>query len=682
MAMKKNNSRAIFKYYTGNAMLNNALMAIEALCKLKNISKITPDVLLKLYIDKKLLKLNKRLKSYTMLFTNNGPLHNDKLRGDKIFDSLFKTIMSNVETEGGSICEISGLRFNTPFNIVYEKALRRIGMSEKEIKNRDTQISRIWLPLIGSLGSDAQALPLAKFTIQIHPICIAIIQFLPLSSLLYKGGILLVDSSNFEFARQFVADNTKEVAKKIEISRSTQPIDNIRHFSKGHYLLKAIEILEEKKGFEEVYSDLNLWSFSNSGTGASCEIERVPNSLIQKLIQLNEVSPKVRNEIKNILNNEYKAFSFLNALEDNAEWALLYPNVSGSGKKKVIYKGVSPAFMEAFFKVTGNNKQTAYARYIAYLIDKYKSKSFEKYLSGISAWEQKEYRIDLYAVLVEATRNQEWSMYHQFQIIDDQDQLPVKNTYFKLHKIIHYYYLHQYHSKQIPEAKNKTTNVKNVCEWLISLIQKDSQKLKYITDLTNIKDYRKVIYTNLIIRSFESLNLEIQTICIALYDNGFSLSKNGINELLRIYFSQPKQEIYDIRTLNISPELFTFNTGAIKWCTDIKSFSKDYLAYYFDKYKSSEEGKKPYKKFLRLALDISMQTNEFLYWFSEALENTNDFLKTQNNKKINKWSESLLYSPGGDPALSFAKCALKFSLLKEYQTAIESNHAILTLKLK
>ena len=40
----------------------------------------------------------------------------------------------------------------------------------------------------------------------------------------------------------------------------------------------------EEKEMEEEYSDLNLWSFSNSGTGASCEIDRVPNELIKKLI--------------------------------------------------------------------------------------------------------------------------------------------------------------------------------------------------------------------------------------------------------------------------------------------------------------------------------------------------------------------------------------------------------------
>lgn len=40
-------------------MLNNALMTIEALGNFKTVSEITPDVLLQLYKDKELLKMNK-----------------------------------------------------------------------------------------------------------------------------------------------------------------------------------------------------------------------------------------------------------------------------------------------------------------------------------------------------------------------------------------------------------------------------------------------------------------------------------------------------------------------------------------------------------------------------------------------------------------------------------------------
>jgi hypothetical protein len=127
----------IFETYTGNAILNNALMTIEALGNLKKVSEISPDILLQLYNDKGLLKVNKRLKSYTMVFTKNGPLHNDKANGDKTYDALFKTIISSFENAGDKLCEISGLKFNTSFNVVFERALKSMGISEQEIKKKE-----------------------------------------------------------------------------------------------------------------------------------------------------------------------------------------------------------------------------------------------------------------------------------------------------------------------------------------------------------------------------------------------------------------------------------------------------------------------------------------------------------------------------------------------------------------
>lgn len=665
----------IFETYTGNAMLNNALMTIEALGNLKNVSEVTPDILLLLYNEKGLLKLNKRLKSYTMLFTKNGPLHNDKTIGDKTYDALFKTIIRNFENKGDKVCEISGLKFNITFNTVFEKALEGIGVPENKIKKKDTNLSRTWFPLIGSLGSDAQALPQAKFTIQIHPICIAILQFLPLSSLLYKRRILLVDSSNFEFSREFVAKNQKELNKRIQTTKSTDSVENVKDFSKGNYLLKAIKILEDKN-FEETYSDLNLWSFSNAGTGPSCEIDRVPNGLIQKLINLKKYSPDVRKELEGILGNNESAYSFLNALEDNVEWLKLYPNVFGSGKKKVNYEGVSVLFLEAYFKETGNAKKTEYAKYIACLIDKYKSKSFDKYLSDTSAWDEKDYRIDLYAVLVEAAINGEWSLHHQLQIIDNPEQAPVRNTFYNIHKLTHFYYQKKVYSNQIPALQNINSNAKAICEWMIALIQKDENNARLIKELTIAQNYISVGYTGLLLRSFESPDLDLIKIAKTLYNEDFFLTKNSLNELLRIFFCQPEQESFKTQNIKL-PKEFVLNKAADRWFADFNIFSEDYQNYYFNKYANRETGKQPYGKFLRIIQDISMETSDFLYWFKEATERTNEFLSIKNEKVKDVWSDSLLYNPQGEFAISFAKFAIKFSLLKQYQYSLSQQNNIL-----
>ncbi|MDX5478890.1 MAG: hypothetical protein LPJ98_10580, partial [Cyclobacteriaceae bacterium] len=270
----------IFNTYTGNAMLNNALMTIEALGNLKSVSEITTNLLLRLYTEKGLLSLNKRMKSYYMLFLNN-PLINKPGIGEDIYDQLILSILNCSDFEGQNTCELTGLQFEKTFESYYEdiiedqkSKLAKIITDKKQLQKEyvkldktDLTINRAWFPLIGGLGSDAQALPQAKFAVQIHPICVAIMQFLPMSALIYKGGILLIDSSNFEFIRSFIGSNVKEVEKRIQTTSSSNSIENIKDLAKGNYLLRAIDILEEKE-IEDEYSDLNLWSFSNSGTGA------------------------------------------------------------------------------------------------------------------------------------------------------------------------------------------------------------------------------------------------------------------------------------------------------------------------------------------------------------------------------------------------------------------------------
>ena len=103
-----------------------------------------------------------------------------------------ESIIDGFENEGENVCELSGMRFNKKFETYYAETLQRIGYPADKIVGKDKTINRCWFPLIGGLGSDAQALPQAMRAIQIHPIWVVVMQFLPLSAVIFKGGILLV----------------------------------------------------------------------------------------------------------------------------------------------------------------------------------------------------------------------------------------------------------------------------------------------------------------------------------------------------------------------------------------------------------------------------------------------------------------------------------------------------------
>lgn len=681
----------IFKTYTGNAMLNNALMTIESLAKLKTVSEITPDTLKELYEKVNLRIINKRLKSYTMVFSLNNPLVNPAKKqnngGENTYHHLLNAIINGFENEGQHVCEISGLRFDKTFEDFYKEEIERQkkilvkeNRDEKQLKkelknleNTDITLNRSWFPLIGGLGSDAQALPQAKFTVQIHPICIPILQFLPLSALLYKGGILLVDSSNFELTRTMVDRNTKILSEKIQLVSVTESIENVRNYAKGDYLIRVLDILTEKEDLEETYSDLNMWSFSNSGTGASCEIDRVPNSLIRKLQHLYNDS-KISNELKSILSRNESAFSFIESVEDNKDWFLLYPNVFGSGKKRVEYEGVSTDFLEAYYKVINNSKSISYAKYIAGLIDKYKSKAFEKFLSKTDAWNDSEYRIELHKVLIAATEKGEWSLEHQVQILDDNNQIPVKNYFYQLHKLIHYYYQKKIFSNDLPIARVTNTRVFNACKWLISIVQNDSKNSKTISDLTNANEYLKVGYNRMIIDALENEAIVLENVIETLYDEDFNYSRFGLNELLRIFFTQTEQENF---TTNIWDSELKENSLIQNWIKNIKEFTEDYRDYYCEKYRHSETLEVPVNKFVKTVQFIINEHAGFYTLLSEAIHNTNQYLNENKLFAEDKWSpDALLCNPLGIYSTSISKLAIKFLL--KIQSIKLQNEKVLT----
>ncbi|AYO58298.1 hypothetical protein CO230_09325 [Chryseobacterium sp. 6424] len=671
-------------------MLNNALMTIEALAKLKSVSEVSPLVLKQLCNSVDLKEINKRLKSYTMIFSLNNPLVNPAKKannaGENTYHHLLNAIMDGFESDGERVCEISGLRFNKSFQDFYKEEIERqkkilvatsrdakqLNKELKNIENTDTSLNRSWFPLIGGLGSDAQALPQAKYPIQIHPICIAILQFLPLSALLYKGGILLVDSSNFELSREMIAQSVKTVSEKIQGASSAESIENIRDFAKGDYLLKALAILTEKEDLEETYSDLNLWSFSNSGTGASCEIDRVPNALIRKLQRLIR-NPSISPELKGILSRNESAYSFIESLGGSKDWFLLYPNVFGSGKKKVEYEGVSPGFIEVYYEEIGKANLIPTAKYIARLIKKYKSKSFEKLLEKTDAWNDSEYKIELFKVLVKATENHEWSLEQQIAILDHKNELPIKNNFYQYQKLIHYFTQKEVTSKEIPNINIEYSKVFEACKWIVSLIQKD-EKVNTITfNLTNPNENQKVGFSRIILDALNYTEITLEEIVEIFYDEDYNFKKYGLNELLRIFFSQSDQqsfEFHNLRNLSITADIFQ------RWLNRIREFATDYQTYFYANNFNFETGKPSYKKFERTINSLVTENDNFYALLTEIIYNTNQHLKEMEQTKEDKWSiEDLMTNPLGNSNRNICILAIKF-LLK--QTSVQSSKELLT----
>lgn len=663
----------MFKYYTGNAMLNNALMTIESLADLSDVSKITSNILKELYQSVDLPSINKRLKSYTMVFSLNNPLVNPAKKagnaGERTYDALMTAIMNSFENQGEHVCEISGLRFNKTFEGFYQdvlenqkQELRVIISDPKELKKEidkidrtDTSLNRTWFPLIGSLGSDAQALPQAKHTIQIHPICIVILQFLPLAAVLYKGGVLLVDSSNFELSKEMISTNVRAVREKIQFYSADKSVENIRDFNKGNYLLRALGILAEKEQFDETYSDLNLWSFSNSGTGASCEIDRVPNKLIRNLQKLhrNEI---ISEELKSVLSSD-QMYKFLESLEDGKEWYGLYPAVFGSGKKRVEYEGMSPDFLEAYFDAIQSTKSICYGKYIAWLVDKYKNKNTEKLLQKTDGWSEPDFRIELYRILVQATKESSWSFENQIDILDNPDILPARNSFYHLHRLIHFYNYKNILLSDLPAASSDNNTTSKAAKLLIAIIQSSSEKNRLLKSLLSDTDYRTTSFEGMIINAAGENELQLENIIEIFYDDEFRFSNYGMVELLRIYFFQPNQEQL---SLELWDSYLNYSTLFQQWKSKLSEFVNDYQQYYFNRYQNVEKQKQPIAKFSRVIATITHPRENFTGLLREAIYNTNQYFIDEKLSTGEKWTiEDLLTNPFGESSPGMSRLAIK-----------------------
>lgn len=640
----------IFKNYTGNPFLNNALQTIEALDGLNQVSDITTKILLDIYNKYKIWDLFKRMKSYSMLFSRNGPLLNDKDFGDNIFKGIIEYTLENFENEGQYQCEISGLRFNTPFSMIYEKVLYNIEYPVTKIRGKDKTINRCWFPLTGALGSDAQALPQAKFEIMIHPICMVVIQFLPFSSLLYKGGILLIDSIDFDFTKDYIDDNVKRVLQRIEITPANKSVENIRDFAKGDYILKALKIYSDKKNNYDGNSDLNLWCFTNSGTGASCYIDRIPNQLFKTIFEF-YIKSKTQKDLIRFLKSNLTD-SFLDSLIEKRDFWGLYPRKV----KNKATEGVGVPFYDAYQTAIGKDQQLLYAKYIAYLIneDQVKSKSDLKLLENFDSYKESEYNNMIYSILLRATQNGKWSLYNHLEILDQTNDKIIKDWNYGIHKAIQFYYHKKAFEKTCPIPK--PTKLTPIISTIIHLIEKDKDKDKNIKRLQHTQDYQTFNINGAFNRN--SSKIHLSNILEYTYKD-YRPNRKGLNRLLHIFYSQPSHDYhYEDNFIKI------FNDESNVEQNVYEKFVKVFQSYYLEKYNNDTA---KYKQ--HILKSFPKKATNYRIWILDIINKMEQFYKHKpnfNKQQLKYFEENLFYSPDGEFNLTFSRFAVQFLLNQQF----------------
>ena len=228
---------------------------------------------------------NERLKCFTMVFGTNGPLTQPAYKkvgkNKAVYLGILRRVLDAAESEGskGHRCDLTGIRTNLDFHQVCAEALHDAGLEVPDQK----WLGRDWIPLGGSLGNDAQALPSASRPLRVSALALFAMQYIPLGTFLFKGKLVFVTSQT---ANQLSQALTRAVVTQ---NQERLALGEIQILGKGSgtgiildLLLHHFESLHDaiKEDSLPARTELVLWLFSNSGTGADCSVERVPESAL------------------------------------------------------------------------------------------------------------------------------------------------------------------------------------------------------------------------------------------------------------------------------------------------------------------------------------------------------------------------------------------------------------------
>jgi hypothetical protein len=328
---------------TGNPFVDGGLAVVAHLAGKSGIGELSlPDISRALADGSGLCKTNLRLKSFTMVFGTNGPLTQPAYKKSGANEVIYKAVLRGLagsmldEGQAGEPCELTGIRTQFDFHRTCVEALREGGQKLPERK----WVGRDWVPLAGSLGNDAQALPAASRPLHVSALALLALQFLPQGLFLFQGRLACYQSTYSPLVQQLTAAEVVDYQNQLAAG-------NYEIHGKGEgsasaltRLLRVFGALREARSEARLpeHTDLYLWLFSNSGAGADCRIVPIPHQVLRFLWECLEEG--FAGEVDTLVRNEPKdpRFQLLTAIREEKDFRGLYPFKKWAGASQRFYE--------------------------------------------------------------------------------------------------------------------------------------------------------------------------------------------------------------------------------------------------------------------------------------------------------------------------------------------------------
>jgi hypothetical protein len=343
---------------TGNPFVDTGLMVLTALAEKDDVDSLSFADLRQVFgAGEQLARDNQRLKCFTMVFGTNGPLtqpaYKKAGKNEQIYRAIIGQLLDCAEKEGktGPRCDLTGVRTDFDFQAVCAKALGQAGLPVPEQK----WLGRDWIPLGGSLGNDAQALPGASRPLHVSALALFVLQYLPLGVFLFKGKLTCYQSTATALTQALVSDNVTR--NQDQLSQGGTEILG-KGAGTGILLDRLMSYFESVQDVVRAKAlpdntELSLWLFSNSGTGADCRTEQVPENAIRFVYEAGLAGFNA--EIRRLLINDGKdpRWQLFECIRSERDYPGLYPF------KK--WAGASPEFYELYQREIRNVSPAALA---------------------------------------------------------------------------------------------------------------------------------------------------------------------------------------------------------------------------------------------------------------------------------------------------------------------------------
>lgn len=405
---------------------------------------------------------NSRLMSFTMVFGNNGPLYqprgekNEDLRKKKyssILSGLLNQIINPIPNSG--MCECCGEFPACDINAAYEQV--------DGDDSKDYTIGRDYFPLIGSLGSDAQALPSSSRMFNICSRCLFAVNYIPIGTRLLNGKLIVFESTHLPFIQDLIGSTIDENRRLLSVGgEKVETLGKKRPSGETvKWLCERFTQIQKAQNRKELpkNAELNMWIFSNAGTNPDCEIIQIPDVAVRFIWEAARHGLDI--EIASLATADksiYSDYQLLNSIRNKTDYIGLYPRKKKDGASVKMFAFYQTRLLGVSYETLIASQKLAIG-----LLPEDKKQQKEWLKSDVFKDIKK--RNDLKGRIVEMVEKGDMSIEEYFHIFQVDSFFPLKMG-FKGFDIVRYFFRHSdedipnYEEKVPVESESMKMNIK------------------------------------------------------------------------------------------------------------------------------------------------------------------------------------------------------------------------------